>query len=271
MSIFEAPPSPSIPVIVNCFQNQIPTCAPPPWYDPPQKPYINRKPVRVTLRRDNKLQQGEFLPKIAVSNLRSLIPKVGNVCHDMKERGIGLNLMSEIWEKPGRRRHKLKIEQMLHMEGLKYISSPRPPQKRGGGAAIVSPISQFDLEKLDVLIPYNLEICWGMLRPKSEHLLGIKEIIVAAFYSPPKSKKKSKLLDHILSTLHVLLTRYPKAGVIIGGDRNDLDITSLLLGIPRVQQIVTEYTYQNKTHDIIITNLHQYYLPPVVVPPCCPR
>ena len=267
----EEPPSQPIPVIVNIFQYQFSTCSPPSWYDPPKKPYKNRKPVRVTLRRDNKLQQSEFLPKIAVSNLRSLIPKIRNFSQDMKEREIGLNLLSEIWEKPGKRKHKFKIEQMLHMEGLKYISTPRPPQKRGGGAAIVSPISQFDLEKLDVLIPYNLEICWGMLRPKSEQRLGIKEIIVAAFYSPPKSKKKSKLLDHILSTLHVLLTRYPKAGVIIGGDRNDLDITSLLLGIPRVQQIVTEYTYQNKTHDIIITNLHQYYLPPVVVPPCCPR
>ena len=172
----------------------------------------------------------------------------------MKERDLGLNLMSEIWEKPGKRKHSFKTEPMFHMEGLKYISTPRPPQKRGGGAAIVSPISKFDLQKLDVLIPYNLEICWGMLRPKSEHNLGIKEIIVASFYSPPRSKKKSKLLDHILATLHSLFIKYPKAGVIIGGDRNDLDISSLLLGIPRVQQIVKEHTYKNKTHDIIITN-----------------
>ena len=76
-------------------------------------------------------------------------------------------------------------------------------------AAIVSPISKFDLQKLDVLIPHNLEICWGMLRPKSEHILGIKEIIVASFYSPPRSKKKSKLLDHILATLHSLFIKYP--------------------------------------------------------------
>ena len=111
--------------------------------------------------------------------------------------------MDSIFKK---RKHKFKIEQMLHMEGLKYISTPRPPQKRGGGAAIVSPISKFDLEKLDVLIPFNLEICWGMLRPKSEYLLGIKEIIVVAFYSPPK------LLDHILTTLHGLLTKSPRLG-----------------------------------------------------------
>ena len=86
---------------------------------PLKKPYKNRKPVRVTLRRDNKLQQSVFFPKIAVSNLRSLVPKIRNFSQDMKEREIGLNLLSEIWEKTGKRKHKFKIEQMLHMEGLK--------------------------------------------------------------------------------------------------------------------------------------------------------
>ena len=98
-------------------------------------------------------------------------------------------------------------------------------------------------KKIDISIPHNLEICWGMLRPKSEQLMQVKEIIVASFYSPPKSRKKSKLLDHILTTLHVLLTKYPRAGIIIGADRNDLNISSLLVGLPRVRQIVTEYTY----------------------------
>ena len=54
--------------------------------------------------------------------------------------------------------------------------------------------------------------------------MEIKEIIVVSFYSPPKSRKKSKLLDHILTTLHILLTKYFRAGIIIGADRNDLNI-----------------------------------------------
>ena len=240
----------TIPVIVNIFQTNLHSYPPPAWFDTPQKPYKHRKPVRVTLRRDNRLGQSQYLPIIAVTNIRSLVPKIGNFAEDMKERDIGLNLLSEIWEKPGKRKHKFKIDQMLHMEGLKYISTPRPPARRGGGAAIVAPISKYHLEKIDVLIPHNLEICWGMLRPKTEDKLEIKEIIVASFYSPPKSKKKSKLLDHILTTLHVLLKKYPKAGIIIGADRNDLNISSLLMGIPRVHQIVTEYTYlNNKVHD----------------------
>ena len=133
----EEHPSQPIPVIVNIFKNNSPNCSPPSWFDPPQKPYKNRKAVRVTLRRDNKLQQSGFLPKIAVSNLRSLMPKTRNFCHDMKERDIGLNLMSEIWEKPGKRKHIFKIEQMFLLEGLKYISTPRPLQKRGDWSMIL--------------------------------------------------------------------------------------------------------------------------------------
>ena len=70
--------------------------------------------------------------------------------------------------------------------------------------------------------------------------------------------------------MHVLLTKYPSARIIIGADRNDLNISSLKVGLPRVRHIVTEYTYQRKIHDIIITNLHQFYLTPIVVPPVAP-
>lgn len=148
-----------IPVIVNIFRNQTHCYPAPSWYDPPQKSYKHRKPVRVTLRRDNRLGQSNLLPIIAVANLRSLMPKLGNFIQDMNERQTGVALLSEIWEKPGKRKHIFKIEKMLHMDGFKYISTPRPPTRRGGGAAIVAPISKFNLEKIDVLIPHNLEIC----------------------------------------------------------------------------------------------------------------
>ena len=72
-----------------------------------------------------------------------------------------------------------------------------------------------------------------MLRPKLSDNAIIKEIIVVSFYSPPKSNKKSKLIDHILTATHILLNRYPAAGLIIGGDKNDLDIAPLIAGIPR--------------------------------------
>jgi len=49
---------------------------------------------------------------------------------------------------------------------------------------------------LNVIIPASLEVVWGLIRPKQ--ITGpISQIIVCAFYCPPKSKKKTKLVEHI--------------------------------------------------------------------------
>ena len=117
---------------------------------------------------------------------------------------------------------------MLQMEGLKYISTPRTT-KRGGGAAIIVNLEHFTLDKIEIVIPYKLEVIWGLMRPKIVNP-KLREIIVCAFYSPPKSKKKSKLQDHLISTTHFLLTKYPNAGIIMGGDKNDLSLAPLLRG-----------------------------------------
>ena len=109
---------------------------------------------------------------------------------------------------------------------------------------------EYTLDKLDILIPHNLEIVWGLMRPKSDSKSELKELLVASFYCPPRSPKKAKLLDHILATVHMLLTRYPSAGLIIGGDKNDLNISMLITGIPRVRQIVTKNTHKNKILDV---------------------
>ena len=54
---------------------------------------------------------------------------------------------------------------------------------------------------------------------------------------------------------------------MIGGNKNDLNISSLLSGIPRLRQIVRHNTYNMKVLDIILTNLSSLYSPPVIVPP----
>ena len=131
----------------------------------------------------------------------------------------------------------------------------------------MAPLKTYNLEKLDILIPHNLEIVYGLLRPKINNKSEISEIICVSFYSPPRSKKKAKLLDHILTTMHVLMTKYPNAGVVIGGDKNDLNISSLIDGLPRTRQIVAKNTHKDKILDIILTNLHQFYKIPVIAPP----
>ena len=155
---------------------------------------------------------------------------------------------------------------MLQMEGLKYISTPRPSSKRGGGCAIVANLAQFSLEKIEVSIPKSVEVTYGLLRSKNANA-RFKEIIAVAFYSPPRSRKKSALLDHIITTCHVLMTKYPNAVLVIGGDRNEMSISPLLDSIPRLRQIVTKNSCNGKVLDVLLLNIPEYYPPPCIVPP----
>ena len=121
--------------------------------------------------------------------MRSLMPKITNFKNDILEREISLALLSEVWEKKGNKKHKFQIEKMLEQDGLKYISTPRPSSKRGGGCAIIAYLPHFSLEKIDVIIPQSVEVTYGLLRAKSA-TAKYKEIIAVAFYSPPRSRKK---------------------------------------------------------------------------------
>ena len=198
--------------------------------------------------------------------MRSLMPKIKNFKTDILEREIGLCLLSEIWEKKGKKKHKFEIEKMLEIDGLKYISTPRPSSKRGGGCAIIAYQPLYSLEKIEVIIPKSVEVTYGLLRAKNASA-KFKEIIAVAFYSPPNSKKKNDLLDNIISNCHVLMTRYPKAVLVIGGDRNEMSISPLLQSIPKLRQINGRNTCNGKVLDVLMINIPEYYPSPVIVPP----
>ena len=254
-----------IETLISCDFSQQTDIPPPVWHEQhSQREDI--PPVRQTVKRNSKLLECLSLPIIAVSNVRSLLPKINNFKTDVLEREIGLSLLSEIWEVKGKKKHASEVTKMLEIEGLKYISTPRASYKRGGGCAIVAHLPKFSLEKIDVSIPQSVEVVYGLLRPKQPSA-QLREIIVVAFYSPPKSRKKTQLMDHIISTCQSLLTKYPQAGIVIGGDRNEMSITPLLTGLPRLKQLVSQATCNGKVLDVLLTNLHEYYSVPIIVPP----
>ena len=257
-----------IPVIVNTkFVNT--TTSEPTWFEP----YVPRDrtlPVsRKTIYRNNKAASSLGLPIVCVSNLRSLWPKLNHFKNDILERGVSLSLLSEVWEKKGKKKHKYEIEKMLQLEGLKYISTSRPSSKRGGGCAVVAYLPHFSLEKIDVPIPNSVEVVYGLLRAKNPSA-KYKVIISVAFYSPPKSRKKSQLLDHIISTCHVLLTKHPNAALFIGGDRNELSISPILMSIPKLRQIISHNTCNGKVLDVLMTNVPELFGVPEIIPPVQP-
>ena len=220
----------------------------------------------------DKITAALSLPTVATYNCRSLFPKIESLKTDLLERKIDCGFLVEIWEQKQNAEHKFEIEKMLELNGLQYISNPRPPNKKGvsyGGAAIVVNLEKFSCEKLKISIPGNLEVVWGLLRPKNPSA-KFKKIVVCSFYSPPNKNRNTKLADHIVTTLHMLSTKYPECGIILGADKNNMDIRPILSCGLRLRQVVGLSTRQGAILDIIIMNLSGLYKSPVVVPPLQP-
>ena len=184
----------------------------------------------------------------------------------MLDRQCSLSFLVEIWQKSESRKHQYKIEELLELRGIKYISTPRPGNRRGGGAAIAANTENFTLSKLNICIPHNLEVVWGILKTNTE-TGKINKIIVCSFYCPPRSRKKTILIDHLTFTVQSLRLLFPTAGVIISGDRNDLSIERLKTVDPSLKQIVRKETRGSKVLTVVLTDLESFFEEPVIVKP----
>ena len=196
------------------------------------------------------------------------MPKCENFGIDMENRNCSLSFLTEVWQRSENKKHQFKIEELFELKGLKYISTPRPGARRGGGAAIVVNTENFTLSKLNVSKPNCLEVVWGLMRPK-EITGKITKILVCCFYCPPKSTRKSMLIDHMTLTLPLqsLLNSFPNAGILISGDRNDLGIDRLLTIDPSLRQLVNKNTRGLKVLDVILSNLSVFFEEPEIVEP----
>ena len=177
----------NIPVYVSNIRRQ-------PNIEP--RPTMVLRPITIINQRT---EASMALPTVAVTNFRSLEPKVENVKNDMIEREIDLLFGTETWHKESNRRLKSKVEEMLEENSLNFISCPRPSTKRGGGCAIIVNENKFTAEKLPILVPFKLEVVWTLVRPKEGNKTAtFKEIIAVSFYSPPNSRKNGKLIQHLI-------------------------------------------------------------------------
>ena len=240
--------------------NSFPNHTPPPQSPPP----VSDKQDKITAAR--------CLPKVATYNLRSLLPKIVSLSTDILERKIDCSFLSEIWEQVDNINHQFEIEKLLELNGLKYISTSRKPSRNGvsyGGAAIIVNLEKFSCEKIPVHIPQNIEAVWCLLRPKNPGA-SFKKIIVCSFYSPPNKRRNSKMADHIVGTLQMLAAKHPGSAIILGADKNDMDIRPILNCGLRLRQCVDKPTRQGVILDIIIMNTFPFYNTPIIVPPIQP-
>ena len=178
---------------------------------------------------------------------------------------MGIAFHSEVWEKKESKKHKFKIEEMLEIENIAYVSTARP-NRRGGGCAITCDNTLYHLKELNIENPDNLEVTFATLRPKNEDSPQFV-MILCALYSPPRSRKKSKLVDFISNTYHHLKsTRFPSAFFALGGDINDLKVELLLDISPMFRQTVSLPTRGDKVLSVLVTDLWNFYQTPEILP-----
>ena len=115
----------------------------------------------------------------------------------------------------------------------------------------------------------SLEVVWVLVSPPAP-INGISKFICVCIYSPPHSRLDSVLLDHLRFNFSSLTARHPGAGICIGGDINNLDVTMLCDTFPDLVNMVASPTRGARILDVLISNLHLGYDKAVILPPIQP-
>ena len=181
----------------------------------------------------------------------------------MKMRNITVALVTETWGREDKKAYRDKLLCVFQEHGFRALSLNRKT-RRGGGVAIFFDSNLIDFEEVHILVPHNLEVRWGLGRPRNG---SIKKIIFCVFYHPPKARKKKALIDHLILTLHSLLSTHNDAEIVIGGDRNELDLFQVFNSIPNLKLLPSAPTHKNKVLDVFATTMWKLYDPPIIVDP----
>ena len=232
---------------------------------PPCEP---RNPVRRTVQRSNKLVDALSAPLISLYNVRSAWSKWDSIAEDIDMRSTDMCILTEVWQKKENKRHQKCIESMLEMRGIKYVSTPRPGAKRGGGVALACSEERFTMSKLNIHIPKPLEACFALVKPRCPTGKSDKYIF-CSFYSPPRSRSNNKLSEFLAATLGTLRSEHPGARVILGGDINDMRLGLLQSLDPTLKQVVNGFTNKNqdKTLDVLLMDCADIYQQPTILRP----
>ena len=82
-------------------------------------------------------------------------------------------------------------------------------------------------------------------------------------YVSPSSVYKTKSIDHIIETIHVLRSQHgSELRFLIGGDLNRININKILNSYGALNQIITVPTRNSETLEKIITDLQSFFHPP---------
>ena len=220
------------------------------------------------LRYDANIAEDErtpFVPLCLMMNCRSICNKADNLMEIMNQICPDLILASETWE-----REKMRLKDILKCRKFKSVSYYRKNRSPGGGCAIIFNEERFRSADADIIVPDGVEAVWSVFTPVagSTQNMKVKRIAVGSIYISPKSKFKIETVEHIIETIHILRAQYDnEVNFLICGDVNRTPITDILDSYGGLKQIISIPTRQEATLSIVLTDLHNFFHPPIILPP----
>ena len=110
----------------------------------------------------------------------------------------------------------------------------------------------------------KFEVIWTQTRP-SPLPRGITSIIVGVVYHSP-SAADSPMLDYLYNCLSLVEAHFPGCGIICDFNKTPLKKSSRLRNGFNLKQIVTFPICGRNTLDPVLTNLKEFYAPPIQRP-----
>ena len=201
-----------------------------------------------------------YAPKIMVSNVMSLVPKLVEAQEFLLRTQVDLAFITETWLKT------TIANTVVDIPGYSIIRRDRMSNDHGGVCLYIKE-NGFRFKQLQELSCCDdHEVLWVQLRP-NRLPRGFSSLIVAVVYHPHWAEtENSSMREHLFRSLSLPESKFPNCALIVAGNFNRLDIKSLKKHF-RLKQIVKRPTREDAILDLILTNLHDFYDDPRHFPP----
>ena len=210
---------------------------------------------------------------ILLTNARSLSPKIASLIDFIEEMSISAGIITESWLRDGPELENdlldlekgTSLKMVYKNRGRKSSKTHRyNNSKRGGGVAIVYDSTKINMKELKIeRNKYELTAATG------KQFNGGRIICMYAVYVPPKMRVETfnEMMEVIVDSISSVKIKHPDAVIIIGGDMNRRDFTSLCGAFPDIQTATTAPTRGANCLDLLATNIQDSEIGNNVFPP----
>jgi hypothetical protein len=159
-----------------------------------------------------------FVPKIMITNVRSLTPKIDEVQEFLNRNDITMAFITETWLKP------TIVDSVKNIPGYTVLRKDRASDNH---SRVCLFIRNDYLMYTRIACCSDHEIMWVQLRP-TRLPRGFSSLIVAVVYHPHWSGTENDLMrNHLFQSLAIAESKYSNCALIVAGDFNHLDVTSI--------------------------------------------